>query len=306
MLNYYKILELPENAGADEILQSYERLAARYNPETHANPVFAKEKIEELDLAYKSLSNEVSKSWYDVRSEKLVPSPLPQKENFTHNLLPSPPPKHELTKEQQKEAERDAIAQRYEKAGSNVAVAVQVFLWVALLFLSSFILLYYYGMSPVKKNSEGIIVVCITFLGISLHRIPNLLYLQASYNKEFRPDSKLSEDEIPFIMLLLITISIVLFWASPYLFKSYEKKAVWFEMDIPYKEFDHKILYTLEADDGSHRRVVSYESLTYKGDFDSLRIHYSPYNLDQSEIIGVWTQGIMITCKEEFHEKKTE
>lgn len=306
MLNYYKILELPENAGAEEIFQSYQQLAARYNPETHANPVFANEKLEELNLAYKTLSDIVSKNWYDVRSEKLAPSPLPQKETFTHSPLHPPPPKPELSKEQQLEAEREAIAKRYEKAGSNVAVVVQMFLWVGVLFLSTFILLYFYGMSPIKKNSEGIIVVCILFLGISLHRIPNLLYLQAIFNKEFRPEAKLSEDEIPFIMLLLITISIVLFWGSPYLFKSYEKKAVWFEMDIPYKEIDHKILYSLEADDGAHHRVVSYESLTYKGDFDSLRIHYSPYNLDQSEIIGVWTQGIMITCKEEFHEKKTE
>lgn len=306
MLNFYKILELPENAGADEILQSYERLAARYDPETHANPVFAREKLEEITLAYKSLSNEVSKSWYDMRSENLAPPPLIQKETFTHNPLPSKPPKPELTKEQQREAERDAIAQRYETAGSNVAVVVQVFLWIALLFLSTFILLYFYGMSPVKKNSEGIILVCIIFLGISLHRIPNLLYLQAIYNKEFRPNAKLSEDEIPFIMLILISISIFLFWASPNLFNRNEKKSVWFEMDIPYKEFDHKILYTLEANDGPHRRVVSYESLTYKGSFDSLRIHYSPYNLDQSEIIGIWTQGSFITCKEEFYEKKTE
>lgn len=303
MLNFYKILELPENAGADEILQSYQRLSARYNPETHSNPVFAKEKLEEITIAYKSLSNEVSKSWYDVRSEKLAPPPVAQTTLIHEPLLP---PKPKLTKEELIDAEKFEIKMRYEKAGSNVAVVVQVFLWVALLFLSTFILLYYYGMSPVKKNSEGIIFMCIIFLGISLHRIANLLYLQAIYNKEFRPDAKLTEDEIPFIMLLLISISIFLFWASPNFLNRIEKKSVWFEMDIPYKEFDHKILYTLEANDGPHRRVVSYETLTYKGNFDSLRIHYSPYNLDQSEIIGIWTQGRFITCKEEFHEKKTE
>lgn len=303
MLNYYKILELPENAGADEIDQSYQRLAARYNPETHANPVFAKEKLEEITLAYKSLSNEVSKSWYDMRSEKLVPPPVAQTV-LIHN--PPIPPKPQLTKEDLRDAEKIEIARKYDNAGNNVSVGMQIFIWFGLLFLAAYTFFYNYSALKFIKYSELYILLSVLLSGVSLHRLSNLLYLQAVYNKEFRPDARLSEEEIPFILLLLFIACIALFWGTHYYYKKMKEEITWSVRDIRFKDFNHKILYTMEDDYGTHRRVVSYETLTYKGHIDSLRIHYYPENADRSEIIGVWNDGIYTSCKEKYQEKETD
>lgn len=66
MKNYYKILEVEENASIDEIKKSYRKLAAKYHPDR--NPE-GEEKFKEIAEAYETLGNPEKKSQYDNKGK---------------------------------------------------------------------------------------------------------------------------------------------------------------------------------------------------------------------------------------------
>ncbi len=64
MANYYQILEISEQASADEIKKAYRRLAKIYHPDLNSNEG-AQEKFIEIEEAYTCLSNSSSRRIYD-------------------------------------------------------------------------------------------------------------------------------------------------------------------------------------------------------------------------------------------------
>lgn len=66
MKNYYKILEVEENASADEIKKSYRKLASKYHPDKNPD---GEEKFKEIAEAYETLGNPKKKEEYDNRGK---------------------------------------------------------------------------------------------------------------------------------------------------------------------------------------------------------------------------------------------
>jgi molecular chaperone DnaJ len=66
MKNYYKILEVEENASADEIKKSYRNLASKYHPDKNPD---GEEKFKEIAEAYEILGNPKKKEEYDNRGK---------------------------------------------------------------------------------------------------------------------------------------------------------------------------------------------------------------------------------------------
>lgn len=66
MKDYYQILEVSENASADEIKKAFRQLAKKYHPDTNGGNESATRKFEEINEAYSVLSDETKKSKYDT------------------------------------------------------------------------------------------------------------------------------------------------------------------------------------------------------------------------------------------------
>ena len=62
---YYKILEIEEDASEEEIKLAYRRLAKKYHPDPNQTDSKAKEKFIELHKAYDTLINPQQKKFYD-------------------------------------------------------------------------------------------------------------------------------------------------------------------------------------------------------------------------------------------------
>lgn len=65
MKSYYKILGVPEYAPPDEIKKAYKQLVLKYHPDRNSAPEAVK-KFEEVDEAYKTLSDREKKRVYDI------------------------------------------------------------------------------------------------------------------------------------------------------------------------------------------------------------------------------------------------
>ena len=82
MKNYYKILEVEENASEDEIKKNYRTLSKKYHPDL--NPEGA-EQFKEINEAYEILSDKDKKQNYDSRRKN--PYQGSQFESFFDNLF---------------------------------------------------------------------------------------------------------------------------------------------------------------------------------------------------------------------------
>ncbi|GLB40594.1 putative dnaJ molecular chaperone homology domain [Lyophyllum shimeji] len=74
--DYYQLLEVDENATADEIKRSFRRLALIHHPDKNKDDVEgATKRFAILQQAYEVLSDEQERAWYDSHKASLVPEP---------------------------------------------------------------------------------------------------------------------------------------------------------------------------------------------------------------------------------------
>jgi len=62
---FYKILEINENATQEEIKKAYRRLAAKWHPDRNKSPEATK-KMQKINKAYEILGNEEKRKRYDL------------------------------------------------------------------------------------------------------------------------------------------------------------------------------------------------------------------------------------------------
>ena len=65
MKDYYKILEVSESAGQEEIKKSYRRLAKLHHPDTHHGDKQAEDRFKEISEAYQVLKDKQKRMKYD-------------------------------------------------------------------------------------------------------------------------------------------------------------------------------------------------------------------------------------------------
>ncbi len=63
--DYYKVLNVPKTATADQIKQSYRKLARKYHPDANKGDSKAEERFKEISEAYNVLSDEKRRKEYD-------------------------------------------------------------------------------------------------------------------------------------------------------------------------------------------------------------------------------------------------
>ena len=68
-MDYYKILEVSENADILKIKKKYRKLAMKYHPDRNAGDEKAAKKFREITEAYEVLSNEEKRKEYDYKRE---------------------------------------------------------------------------------------------------------------------------------------------------------------------------------------------------------------------------------------------
>lgn len=72
MKNYYEILEVSPKASKEVIEKAYKVLAKRYHPDLYSDDKkeYAEEKLKEINVAYKILSDNLLRDQYDSELEK--------------------------------------------------------------------------------------------------------------------------------------------------------------------------------------------------------------------------------------------
>lgn len=64
-LNYYKLLEVDENASPEDIKKSFRKLSMKYHPDVAKDNPEAEEKFKQINTAYSTLSNPEKRRQYD-------------------------------------------------------------------------------------------------------------------------------------------------------------------------------------------------------------------------------------------------
>ncbi|THV02777.1 DnaJ-domain-containing protein [Dendrothele bispora CBS 962.96] len=76
VVDYYHLLEVDENATADEIKRSFRRLALVHHPDKNPDDLEgATKRFATLQQAYEVLSDEQERAWYDSHRASLAPEP---------------------------------------------------------------------------------------------------------------------------------------------------------------------------------------------------------------------------------------
>ncbi|PAV16609.1 hypothetical protein PNOK_0822900 [Pyrrhoderma noxium] len=74
--DYYALLEVGEDASADEIKRSFRKLALKHHPDkNHGDVEAATKRFAAIQQAYEVLSDEQERAWYDSHRASLVPEP---------------------------------------------------------------------------------------------------------------------------------------------------------------------------------------------------------------------------------------
>src|SRR5579875_3954520 len=63
--DYYEVLGVPRNAGADEIKKAYRKVAMQYHPDRNPGDKSAEEKFKEAAEAYEVLRDQDKRAQYD-------------------------------------------------------------------------------------------------------------------------------------------------------------------------------------------------------------------------------------------------
>lgn len=66
MINYYTVLEVSENASAEEIKAAFKKLAVKYHPDKHAGNPDMEERFKEINQAYQVLSHSFERARHDI------------------------------------------------------------------------------------------------------------------------------------------------------------------------------------------------------------------------------------------------
>ncbi|MFN8308489.1 MAG: DnaJ domain-containing protein [Chitinophagales bacterium] len=95
MKDYYKILEVSENATEMEIKKNFRRLAARHHPDRNQGSAESEAKFKEITEAYNVLSDSTQKSNYDFTRKYRAPEPETPYQHYrqtTYERRYEPPP----------------------------------------------------------------------------------------------------------------------------------------------------------------------------------------------------------------------
>ncbi len=68
--DYYKILNIPKTASADEVKKAYRKLAIKYHPDKNKDDKSAEEKFKEINEANEVLKDETKRKEYDSLAEE--------------------------------------------------------------------------------------------------------------------------------------------------------------------------------------------------------------------------------------------
>ncbi len=69
-MDYYRALEVPEQADESQIKQAYRKLAKKYHPDLNPDDPTAEEKFKEIVEAYKVLGDGAKRKEYDLKRAK--------------------------------------------------------------------------------------------------------------------------------------------------------------------------------------------------------------------------------------------
>jgi len=71
-MDYYRVLEITEQAGEEQIKQAYRRLAKKYHPDLNPDNPEAEEKFKNIAKAYEILGDTVKRKAYDLTRRQPV------------------------------------------------------------------------------------------------------------------------------------------------------------------------------------------------------------------------------------------